>query len=199
MRFILFLFLICLCSNIVFGQNFEISEGFIEAPLIHDYSKPIKGIVRIVPINGIFSKYTSIELNKVEDNFINSSNWLKTYLESQLGTVAETERIIQSPDSPFLDPNFDWIRNTLPKIDATIDTLANNPISFCEGPNMKYNKSGGFEEIFCVFKFGLFRHYLILRLQNINENYYFTKIETLNERRLITLLTIADTFEVGKN
>ena len=195
----LFIFIICFYPGITLGQNFEVPDDFIDAPLVHEYKKPMKGIMRIVPIKGVFSKYTSIELSQIESRFIDPTKWLKDNLEDQLGSVAETERILQSPDSPFLDPNFDWIRHMLPKINETIDTLANNPLSFCEGPNLKYNRSGELEEIFCIFKFGLFRHYLILRLQNNDGIYYFTKIETLNERRLITLLTIADTFKVGTN
>ena len=199
MHLIILSLVVCFYSSIVFSQSLELPEDFIDAPLVHEYAKPMKGIMRIVPINGVFSKYTSIELSQIESKFINPSKWLKENLEDQLGSIAETERIIQSPDSPFLDPNFDWIRNTIPKINEAIDTLASNPLSFCEGPSLKYNKSGELEEIFCIFKFGLFRHYLVLRVQNTNGIYYFTKIETLNERRLITLLTIADTFEAGKN
>ena len=59
-----------------------------------------------------------------------------------------------------------------------------------------YNKSGIHFELNCTFPFGFFNKYLILRLQYINNLWYFEKITTFNYTRLLDLLSISETLEI---
>jgi hypothetical protein len=57
-----------------------------------------------------------------------------------------------------------------------------------------YNASGEFRERFCTFSIGPLRKYLVLRLQRTDGAWYYTRITTMNERRLRHLVAIANSF-----
>ena len=77
-----------------------------------------------------------------------------------------------------------------------MEQLALNPLVFCKKINVLYNKGGKYYELNCTVPFGFFNNYLLMRLQNKNNVWYFTKINTLNYNRLIDFLVIADSFHV---
>jgi hypothetical protein len=104
------------------------------------------------------------------------------------------EELFASPDSPFGDPAFDPLRQAIPKLFAGVKELSRLPLSFCEGPNAGYNASGPLRELYCVYQFGPFRQYLVLRLQQADGRWYYTEVRAMNERRFRQLLAIANSF-----
>ncbi len=193
----IFLYLV-LIKNVL-AQTFDISEYFIESPLIYSHETNLKGISRITPIKDNFSKYSVIELSLVRTNINYPSKWLKDKVFDELGNIIETERLIRSKDSPLADPIFEQFKHLPFYIDDTVEQLAINPLVFCKKIDMLYNASGKFYELNCTVPFGFFNNYLIMRLQYKENLWYFTKIMTLNYDRLLELIAIAETFKVGKN
>ncbi len=193
----IFLYLV-LIKNVL-AQTFDISEYFIESPLIYSHETNLKGISRITPIKDNFSKYSVLELSLVRTNINYPSKWLKDKVFDELGNIIETERLIRSKDSPLADPIFEQFKHLPFYIDDTIEQLAINPLVFCKKIDMLYNASGKFYELNCTVPFGFFNNYLIMRLQYKENLWYFTKIMTLNYDRLLELIAIAETFKVGKN
>ena len=193
----IFLYLV-LIKNVL-AQTFDISEYFIESPLIYSHETNLKGISRITPIKDNFSKYSVLELSLVRTNINYPSKWLKDKVFDELGNIIETERLIRSKDSPLADPIFEQFKHLPFYIDDTIEQLAINPLVFCKKIDMLYNASGKFYELNCTVPFGFFNNYLIMRLQYKENLWYFTKIMTLNYDRLLELIAIAETFKIGKN
>ena len=195
--FILYFFI--LSSKIALSQSFDVPENFIESPLIYSYETNLKGISKITPLEGLFSKYSSLELSQVRTQIRDPSSWLKDKIYDVLGDIAETERLLRSQDSPFADPIFEQFKHLPIFIDDTIEQLALNPLVFCRNISVMYNKTGKFFELNCTVPFGFFNNYLLLRLQLEKKNWYFTKITTLNYNRMIEFLTIADSFHLQNN
>ena len=193
-----FLFFLLIKNNAL-SQVFHISDNFIEGPLIYSHETNLKGISKISPIGGVFSKYSSLELSSVKSHIRYPSKWLKDKIYDELGNVAETERLLRSEDSPLSDPIFDQFKHLPIFIDDTIEQLALNPLVFCRKINVQYNKTGKFYELNCTVPFGFFNNYLLMRLQFEKNIWYFTKITTLNYNRLLQILTIADSFHIKKN
>ena len=193
----IFLYLV-LIKNVL-AQTFDISEYFIESPLIYSHETNLKGISRITPIKDNFSKYSVLELSLVRTNINYPSKWLKDKVFDELGNIIETERLIRSKDSPLADPIFEQFKHLPFYIDDTIEQLAINPLVFCKKIDMLYNASGKFYELNCTVPFGFFNNYLIMRLQYKENLWYFTKIMTLNYNRLIDLISVAETFKIIKN
>ena len=182
-----------------FSQTFDISENFIESPLIFSHETNLKGISRISPVRDTFSKYTVLELSLVKSSVNYPSQWLKDKIFDELGNIAETERLLRSKDSPLSDPIFDQFKHLPLYINDTIEQLAINPLVFCKKIDILYNASGKFYELNCTIPFGFFNNYLIMRLQLKNKFWYFTKITTLNYNRMIELITIAETFKINND
>ncbi len=198
---LLILFLILFLSFIynALAQTFKIPDNFIEGPLIYSYETNLKGISKVAPVGDIFSKYSSLELSLVKTSYIRSpERWLKDKIYDVLGDIAETERLLRNKDSPLSDPIFEQFKHLPLFIDDTIEQLALNPLVFCKNISSLYNKTGKFYELNCTIPFGFFNNYLILRLQNEKNNWYFTKITSLNYNRLLDFLFIADSFQIYK-
>ena len=111
----LLIILFVLYKNILFSQYFEVPENYIEAPLIFSHETVLKGISSIIPVGGIFSKYSTIELSYVKSNIADASIWLQDKIYDELGNIAETERILRSKDSPLSDPIFDQFKHLSPE------------------------------------------------------------------------------------
>ena len=182
----------------LYAQTFEYSENYLEAPLIFSHETPLKGISKIVPIGGDFSKYSKIELSKVKNDVIEPTAWLKDKIYDETGEIVELENTLKSEDSPLSDPIFDQFKHLPMYIDNTLEQLASNPLIFCNQVSQQYNKNGAFFELNCTVPLGFFNKYLILRLQFQDMVWYFSKITSLNYYRLKDLLIIAETFNVKK-
>ena len=192
-----FVFLYLFIKNYTFAQSFKLTDGFIESPLIYSYETNLKGISKVTPVGDHFSKYSSLELSLVKSlNIKQPSKWLEDKIYDVLGDIAETERILNSEDSPLADPIFKQFKHLPFFIEDTMEQLALNPLVFCKKINVLYNKAGKYYELNCTVPFGFFNNYLLMRLQNKNNVWYFTKINTLNYNRLIDFLVIADSFYV---
>ena len=182
----------------VLSQSFDVPDNFVESPLIYPYETNLKGISKITPIEGLFSKYSSLELSFISSKIRNPSNWLKDKVYDVLGDIAETERLLRSKDSPLADPIFEQFKHLPIFIEDTMEQLALNPLVFCKKIYVMFNKSGKFYELNCTIPFGFFNNYLILRLQFEKNIWYFTKLNTLNYDRMIEFLKIAESFHVKK-
>ena len=196
--FIFYFIFFFLLKNNALCQSFEITSEYVEGPLIYSHETNLLGVSKISPVSKVFSKYTYLELSLVKTSISYPSKWLKDKVYDELGAIAETERLLNSKDSPLSDPIFDQFKHLPIYIDDAIQQLAINPLVFCRKINTKYNKTGKFLELNCTIPFGFFNNYLILRLQYENNNWYFTKMTTLNYNRLLELFTIADSFEIKK-
>ena len=194
----LLIILFVLYKNILFSQYFEVPENYIEAPLIFSHETVLKGISSIIPVGGIFSKYSTIELSYVKSNIADPSIWLQDKIYDELGNIAETERILRSKDSPLSDPIFDQFKHLPMFIDDTIQQLASNPLVFCNEVNKLYNKQGVFFELNCTIPFGFFNKYLILRLQIKDNLWYFTKLTSLSYFRLKEMTYITESFKINE-
>ncbi len=193
---ILYYFFFLLINNL-YSQSFEYDEDFIEGPLIFAHETSLKGIIKITPIGKDFAKYSSIELSKINKNIIDPQKWLTDKIYDDIGDVAETERVLNSKDSPFSDPIFEQFKNVPLYIEDTLAQLSMNPLVFCKNTKKKYNKAGVFFELNCTIPFGFFSKYLILRIQYSNNVWYFKKIYSFNYNRLQDLLIIAETFSTN--
>jgi len=149
------------------------------------------------PANGAFATLSTIRLSRVGAPIGDPDAWLKGRLSADVDGAGDVDDLLGGPDSPFSDPAFDGIRRALPEIFAGIQSLAELPLSFCDGPQTGYNASGAYRELACAFTLGPVRQFLVLRLQEEGGVTYFTEIRTMNERRLRQLLAVADTFTGG--
>ncbi len=195
-KFLIILFL--LYKNILFSQYFEVPDNYIEAPLIFSHETVLKGISSIIPVGGIFSKYSKIELSYVKSNIADPNVWLQDKIYDELGNIAETERILRSKDSPLSDPIFDQFKHLPMFIDDTIQQLASNPLVFCNEVNKSHNQQGVFFDLNCTITFVFFNKYLILRLQIEDSLWYFTKITSLSYLRLKEMTYIAESFKINE-
>lgn len=178
------------------AQEFEAPPDFIEVP--EPRLEPgLDDLFTLQPAEGQFATLSTIRLARVLDPVVDVDALLKSRLSADVSGLDETGDLLGGPDSPFSDPAFDAIRRALPEIFAGIKSLAELPLSFCDGPQTGYNASGVYRELNCAFTFGPVRQFLVLRLQTAGGTTYFTEIRTMNERRLRQLLTIADTFTTG--
>ena len=192
------LFFLYFLNNLLFSQSFRIPENYIEAPLIYSHETFLEGISTIVPIGEYFSKYSKIELSKVNKDIFEPKGWLKDKIFDESGEISHTERLLRSKDSPLSDPIFDQFKHLPMYIDNTLEILATNPLAFCNPITQKYNKKGIFYELNCTIPFGFFHKYLVLRVQFENMQWFFTKVTSLNYYRMQELLSIAETFEIKK-
>jgi hypothetical protein len=184
-------------TSSVAAQQFDVPEGFVVAPEADTAtSKDWTPITAIRPVEGPFSELSTISLRAVRGDVTNPEAWLAERLTAQLGDPTAVEEVFTSPDSPFSDPVFDALKKSLPELFAGLQNLGRIPLHFCEEPTIGYNASGEFHELFCNYNFGPVRQFVVLRLQDSGNGWYFTEIKTMNERRLRHLVAIANSFTV---
>jgi hypothetical protein len=178
------------------AQDFVLPEGFgrVDEEIVED---GLTYLYTVRPVAGAFAELSSIRVSEVVEPGADADAWLKGRLSADVGDAGAAKDMLESPDSPFADPAFDSLRRALPQIFADIETLAELPLRFCDGPQTGYNASGAYRELSCAFSVGPLRQFLVLRLQAVAGRTYFTEIRTMNERRLRHLLAIADTFAAG--
>jgi len=184
----------------LWAQPFDIPEGFrVEAaPQAHEESEQWRTTVVIRPVDSAFSELSTIKLRDVLGKVEDPDAWLQERLTADLGDPSSTTALLDSPDSPFGDPAFDGLREAIPKVFSELKTLARKPLDFCDGPNTAYNASGPLHELYCVYQLGPFRQYLVLRLQQVADRWYFTELKAMNERRLRHLIAIANSFQLQR-
>lgn len=187
------------------AQQFELPSGFAvepapardePAPRSPEGAEDWQPLFTVRPEEGPFAELSSITLGRVEGPVADADAWIAGRLSTDFPEVREAERLFSSPDSPFADPFFDAIREALPELFGGLDRIGELPLEFCDAPSTGYNASGRFHERFCTFSVGPVRKYLVLRMQQLGDAWFYTRITTMNERRLRDLLSIADTFHV---
>ena len=177
-------------------ETFNIPNDFEETALVLDYNESLIGIIKVMTKDKMFGNYTWLKLYKTKENKLNIKNWLNDRLHKEIYNLGEIERLLRGPDSPLLDTLFDTARSALPSIDGTIKKAVMEPNWFCENLKKGFNKEGSYSELYCIFPLGMFKYYLVLRLQKINDIYYYISISALNNIRLRKVLEIADSFSL---
>ncbi len=177
------------------AQSFDVPQGFVASP---DGEPSTRGewrpVLTVRPAEGSFSELSNISLRQVVGRVGDPDAWLRARLTADTPDETAAEELVASPDSPFGDPAFDPLREVIPKLFAGVKELSRLPLSFCEGPNAGYNASGTLRELYCVYPVGPFRQYLALRLQQVDDRWYYTEVRAMNERRFRQLLAIANSF-----
>lgn len=177
-------------------ENFIIPNDFEESALVLNYNEALIGIIQLMPKEKMFSNYTWLKLYKTKENNISADKWLSDRLHKEINNLGKIERLLRGPDSPLMDTLFDSARSALPAIDDTIKKVVADPNWFCENLKTGFNKEGSYNELYCIFPLGMFKYYLVLRLQKINDIYYYISISALNNIRLRKVLEIADSFSL---
>lgn len=189
---------VCLGASELPAQEFEVPEGFMD---VFEPDASTTGEWRylrtIRPLDGPFSHLSAIHLREVIDDVDDPADWLKDRLRANVGDMGGVEALFDSPDSPFGDPAFDALSKLIPELSKFFTAVAELPLSFCDEPHVGYNASGGFHELYCVYNVGPLRQHQVLRLQRVENRWFFTEITTMNERRLRHLLIIANSFTVA--
>lgn len=180
------------------AQEFEVPPGFVTVQEPPGEREGLQYLYTIRPAEGSFAELSSIRLSRLVQGPEDPDAWLRDRVSADVGEASSAEDLFESPDSPFSDPAFETLRRAIPELFAGLESLGELPLEFCEGPSRAFNASGAYRELYCAFDFGPVRQYLVLRLQAAGEAWYFTEVRTMNERRLRTLLGVADTFVAGQ-
>lgn len=181
------------------AAGFKVPSGFVvtedAAPVAGAEQSPDwRPVLTVRPEENAFSDLTSLSLRRVVGTVDDPDAWLKQRLTIDVASDEEVTAVLDSPDSPFADPAFDVLRKAIPQLFDSLRGLGKIGASLCEPPRGAYNAAGKLREMYCTFQVGPLRQYLVLRLQQVDDTWYYTEIKTANERRLRELVAIAGTF-----
>lgn len=178
------------------AQWLDVPEGFVADHEKHaSDSGEWRSVLTVRPRPGPFSDLSEVDLREVIGTVGDPEAWLQRRVTADLDAGEEAERVFESPDSPFADPMFDVLRNALPQLFEGLETLSRLPLRFCDEPVVAYNASGELHEMACTYPIGPLRQYLVFRLQEVDGTWYYTRIRSMNEKRLRHLIAIANSFE----
>ena len=179
------------------NETFDIPNDFKENALVLDYNESITGVISIKPEDSSFAEYTWLKLYKIKDKDLILSEWLYDRLHHEVHNIINVERLLRGPDSPILEARMNYSLTDTPSIDKTIKIATINPELFCEDIVEGFNKEGKYSQLYCSYPLGLFKFYLVLRLQKINNIYYYVGASALNHIRIRKILEIANTFSLN--
>ena len=179
------------------NESFDIPNDFKESTLVLDYNESIKGVITIKPLDSSFSEYTWLKLYKILDKDLVFNEWLNDRLHYEIHNIINVERLLRGPDSPILEARMNYSLTDAPSIDKTIKIATLNPELFCDELIEGFNKEGKYSQLYCSYPLGLFKFYLVLRLQKINDIYYYIGASALNHIRIRKVLEIANTFSLN--
>ena len=179
------------------NESFDIPNDFKESALVLDFNQSITGVITIKPIDSSFSEYTWLKLYKILDKDLIFSEWLNDRLHYEIHNIINVERLLRGPDSPILEARMNYSLTDAPSIDKTIKIATLNPELFCDELIEGFNKEGKYSQLYCSYPLGLFKFYLVLRLQKINDIYYYIGASALNHTRIRKVLEIANTFSLN--
>ena len=178
------------------AQDFDVPEGFA-SEIVRDLGtagEP-RAILRIHPEDGAFSGLSTVELEPVAGDIDDPVAWLRERMIARFeDLVPDPEAMMDNPDSPFGDPSFAELREAMSDLITRLAELGRLPLEYCDDPSERHNRAGSLHELSCRFTVGPISHYQVLRLQNVGGLWYYTRIRTMNERRLRHLLAIANSF-----
>lgn len=178
-------------------EVFDIPYDFKESALVLDYNESITGVITINPKDSFFSEYTWLKLYKIKDKELIISEWLHDRLDQEIHNIINVERLLRGSDSPILEARMNYSLTDTPSIDKTIKIATINPELFCDDLVEGFNKEGKYSQLYCSYPLGLFKFYLVLRLQKINDIYYYIGASALNHIRIRKVLEIANTFSLN--
>ena len=179
------------------NESFDIPNDFKESTLVLDYNESITGVITIKPLDSSFSEYTWLKLYKILDKDLVFNEWLNDRLHYEIHNIINVERLLRGPDSPILEARMNYSLTDVPSIDKTIKIATINPELFCDDLVEGFNKEGKYSQLYCSYPLGLFKFYLVLRLQKINDIYYYIGASALNHIRIRKVLEIANTFSLN--
>ena len=179
------------------NEAFDIPYDFKESALVLDYNESITGVITINPKDSFFSEYTWLKLYKIKDKELIISEWLHDRLGQEIHNIINVERLLRGSDSPILEARMNYSLTDTPSIDKTIKIATINPELFCDDLVEGFNKEGKYSQLYCSYPLGLFKFYLVLRLQKINDIYYYIGASALNHIRIRKVLEIANTFSLN--
>jgi hypothetical protein len=179
------------------NESFDIPNDFKESTLVLDYNESITGVITIKPLDSSFSEYTWLKLYKILDKDLVFNEWLNDRLHYEIHNIINVERLLRGPDSPILEARMNYSLTDAPSIDKTIKIATINPELFCDDLVEGFNKEGKYSQLYCSYPLGLFKFYLVLRLQKINDIYYYIGASALNHIRIRKVLEIANTFSLN--
>tara|TARA_B100001059_G_scaffold221118_1_gene243768 strand:+ start:8141 stop:8773 length:633 start_codon:yes stop_codon:yes gene_type:complete len=178
-------------------EVFDIPYDFKESALVLDYNESITGVIKINPKDSFFSEYTWLKLYKIKDKELIINEWLHDRLSQEIHNIINVERLLRGSDSPILEARMNYSLTDTPSIDKTIKIATINPELFCDDLVEGFNKEGKYSQLYCSYPLGLFKFYLVLRLQKINDIYYYIGTSALNHIRIRKVLEIANTFSLN--
>ena len=178
-------------------EVFDIPYDFKESALVLDYNESITGVITINPKDSYFSEYTWLKLYKIKDKELIINEWLHDRLGQEIHNIINVERLLRGSDSPILEARMNYSLKDTPSIDKTIKIATINPELFCDDFIEGFNKEGKYSQLYCSYPLGLFKFYLVLRLQKINDIYYYIGASALNHIRIRKVLEIANTFSLN--
>ncbi|MDB3955554.1 hypothetical protein N9423_05615 [Alphaproteobacteria bacterium] len=178
-------------------EAFDIPYDFKESALVLDYNESITGVITINPKDSYFSEYTWLKLYKIKDKELIINEWLHDRLGQEIHNIINVERLLRGSDSPILEARMNYSLKDTPSIDKTIKIATINPELFCDDFVEGFNKEGKYSQLYCSYPLGLFKFYLVLRLQKINDIYYYIGASALNHIRIRKVLEIANTFSLN--
>ena len=179
------------------NEAFDIPYDFKESALVLDYNESITGVITINPKDSYFSEYTWLKLYKIKDKELIINEWLHDRLGQEIHNIINVERLLRGSDSPILEARMNYSLKDTPSIDKTIKIATINPELFCDDFIEGFNKEGKYSQLYCSYPLGLFKFYLVLRLQKINDIYYYIGASALNHIRIRKVLEIANTFSLN--
>lgn len=179
------------------AQNFDVPDGFVVETLREAGLQGRSTVVmKIKPEPGTFSDLSALELRPVEGPIENPETWLRARLTADFGAIEAFDDVFDSPDTPFEGSLFDQLRSALEGLGEQLSGLGRLPLTFCEDAAKGLNEAGPYTQLTCDFDLGPVHKYLVLRLQEVDGVWYYTAIDTMNERRLRHLVAIANSFRV---
>ena len=199
MRHMLWLALTLFAATPAAGQTFEIPEGFQhEIVRETDAEGGHIAVLRVMPEPGAFSQLSSIEMRPLSENIAYPADWLDGRMTAFLNDTeaADVESVLNAPDSPLADPAFEPLTEILQAAMDHLRRLGQAPLKYCDVQRRGENAVGVYDELACRFTIGPLGWYLVLRLQELDGVWYYTRIATMNKKRLRHLVAIANSFHV---
>jgi hypothetical protein len=179
------------------AQTFEVPDGFTSEIVRQSSGDRTVAVLRVTPDDGAFSDLSTIEMQPILDTIDEPETWLKERVTADLEIPEpDSDGLFNSPDSPFADPAFDDMRASIQSMLEGLQSLGKLPLDFCQSPSDQRNAAGPYREMRCEFGFGPIMQHAVFRLQEIDGVWYYTRIRTMNERRLRHLMAIANSFHI---
>ncbi len=199
MRHMIWLAMALFAAAPAVAQTFEVPEGF-QHEIVRETDAEGRhvAVLRVMPAPGAFSELSTIEMRPLAEDIADPGEWLAERMTAFLADAesGDVESTLNAPDSPFADPAFEPLTEALQAAMDQLRRLGQAPLKFCDEPHQGDNAAGAYDELACRFTIGPLGRHMVLRLQELDGVWYYTRIATMNEKRLRHLVAIANSFHV---